>query len=354
MIHDGEIPENCRFNVAKDWDPRINKWYVKRGSTVLFTLMERGPWFRACSNAEAEKIGLLSLLKTLKSSGIVASFGWKNGQKLEVRAADPYCQTSLNNLLDTYMNAPAAKREQLKLHFVTDDPDAFCVLDDMSLEVSQTSVIKDSMLTYSNKTGNWKLAYNRLEAGLAILSGNGLISKNYRISKNNKPGSVEKAEIRFSYTDDACLDCLTKAGNSLEALAYHTIRQMGIFDDVKLGVSIFWNDQKANDKDTNNEIDIVCTKGTKTYFISCKNTAKIRTEYLTEIRYETDRFGVDGTAILLTTAPRQDSEAAYLRAQHMGIKIIPLQKFAAQGEKLENSEKVLQDALVSIVQKHHS
>lgn len=351
MIQDGKIPENCMFSVVKDWNPKINNWYIKHRSESLFTLKEQYPQPLRCTKDQAAEDGLLDLLNTLQNDGIVASFEWKDKKALQVNATDPYCQISLNKMLDHFLQAPKEKRSQYKPHYVTEDPEALCVLEDMSLEVSQRSVVRNGKLSYTLDDSNRILSYNTLETGLRILSENGLIDKTYRLSRQSKPGSEATVDIQFAYTDEACLDCLTKAGNSLEAFAYHSIRQMGIFDDVKLGVSIFWNDRNSRGRDTKNEIDIICTKGTKTYFISCKNTKKLHKEFLTEIRYETDHFGVDGTAILLTTASRQENSPVYLRAQHMGVEIIQLQKYAP-AEKCENSEKVLRQALVTIVEKY--
>ena len=353
MIQAGTLSANSSFYL-KQKRQNLPKWEIKHDS-VEFILTVKNPWTKEIGQVEAEQKGLLDLLRTLQSGGIVESFGWNQYQSLVVIAADPHCQGSLNRLLNGYTNSPDEKREQLKPHFVTDDPDAICVLEDMSLKVSCSKTISDGQVNYefdTSKENKYKQDYRKLKKGLAILAENGLISKDYYIDEVTKPGCVATMEMRFSYTDEACLDCLTKAGNSLEAFAYHTIRQMGIFDDVKLGVTILWNDWKAKDIDTKNEIDLVCTKGTKTYFISCKNTQKVETEFLTEIRYETDRFGLDGTAILLTTVQRQDiSEAFFHRARHMGIEIITLPKNAPKGTICENSEQAIQDALTAIVQK---
>ena len=122
------------------------------------------------------------------------------------------------------------------------------------------------------------------------------------------------------------------------------------FDDVKLGVYILWGDQLSQGVSTQNEIDLVCTKGTKSYLISCKKTRKLLPAHINEIRYETDRFGVNGTAILLTTAQESDNSAAYARAQHMGVEIITLSD-GQNNKKSENSSSVLRKRMGEILSK---
>lgn len=349
QIDAGELKPCSNLYVTFDKDG----WKIKKGPKAYVTLVEKPPFKRQYSRQMAEDSGLFEMLIKLKNAGIL-EFCWHNrNADLEVKATDPDCQPSLNSLLSAYIAAPKDKRRQLKLHFVTDDPHIFCTLDDMSLTVCEQNALQDNKVVYSCNYENEKLDFHALKTGLKIFSQYGLIHKDYKCEVvPASANSSEKVEIQFTYTDEACMDCLTKAGNALEAFAYHTIRQMGIFDDVKLGVNVFWNDQYGTGNDTKNEIDLICTKGVKTYFISCKNTEKIQTDYLTEIHYEASRFGVDSTPILLTTAIRKQSPAAYPRAQHMGIEIINLQKYASNENELENSANVLRTALNAIVEKN--
>ena len=156
--------------------------------------------------------------------------------------------------------------------------------------------------------------------------------------------------VHFRYADRPTMSCLTKAGNALEALTYHTIRGMNIFDDVKLGVSIQWDAQDVVGKDTRNEIDVICTRGMKSYFISCKQTTNLTNDYLTEIAYETDRFGLEGTPILVTTATQNANPAQYARAERMGVRVITLTRDPFRGSELADGAKELEDQLCAIIE----
>lgn len=302
-----------------------------------------------------DKYELQALLDPLMKASVIKPIQWDRTP--EVIATDRRYQKTLNKMLSTYIKASDNARENLTLSFKSDDPEALCVLENTSLTFNRTCSLQkiDSELKVRfDSNGDRWLPLDELSDSLKKLQEHGFI-----LQTNNKPflqettmtetrkdGSeytVPAVHIRFHYADLPTMDCLTKAGNALEALAYHTIRRMDIFDDVKLGVTILWGEQGTP---TQNEIDLVCTKGTNSYFISCKKRAQLRPEHITEIRYETDRFGFDGTAILLTTAREEDNTAAYARARHMGVEIITL-----KDKSEENSAKVLQTKIEEIVNK---
>lgn len=126
-------------------------------------------------------------------------------------------------------------------------------------------------------------------------------------------------EVKFVYHNRATKECLMKEGNILEAYIYHSVWKNALVDDVKLNVAFTWDADKSEDAlkeyAITNEIDLVCTKNMKTYFISCKQSMP-KTQYLQEIKYFADYFGVDGTAILVTsnwgTSGNQDNNNAEL------------------------------------------
>lgn len=137
-----------------------------------------------------------------------------------------------------------------------------------------------------------------------------------------------KLLVQFRFSSFPIKECLMKEGNVLEAFAYHIIQRRALFDDVKPNVSFVWDsdedDAHLRSGAIVNEVDMVCTKGLKTFFISCKQS-DVRKEFLTEVKYYADYFGVDATAIILCSHYTTREDSAYLpqsfinRSKSMGV-----------------------------------
>lgn len=151
--------------------------------------------------------------------------------------------------------------------------------------------------------------------------------------------SPTATEITFTFANNAVRSCLIKAGNALEAFAYHTIVNSNLFDDVKLSVNVVWG--KSNN--TTNEIDVICTKGIHTYMISCKQRDSFEKDTLHEINDHASQFGVCPTTIILTSAPNSRKSKLWTRADDMGVYTIFLEKNAA------NDYTTLTEALEEII-----
>lgn len=307
---------------TKKWNFKVwwngNHWVVSRTDPYKIWHLEPkySLWKRRVSLTAEEQKDLKKLLLDLKRGRVVESFTWVSHGKpvdITVTATDERLQKSVNTLLDHYLKTEAETRKKLTIRF---DSNAICSL------------------------SNLNLAFDTNGRHTEFLK------------KLKKMGIVQKDPdhtTRYQYADLAYRDCLTKEGNALEALVYHTLREMGIFDDVKLGVEIRWDRQNAMGNDTTNEIDIVCTKGMRSYFISCKNRTDFEKEFLTEIRYETDRFGVDGTAILVSTFSTAKVLTHIGRAERMGVKIISLQDYHYRKDQPQDSSEELKRQILAIV-----
>lgn len=120
------------------------------------------------------------------------------------------------------------------------------------------------------------------------------------------PGDESQFALRFLYRNRSTRECLMKEGNILEAYVYHSIWKNAAVDDVKLNVVFSWDNGKEAEASEGrpivNEIDLVCTRNMRTYFISCKQTP-VQTEHLQEIKYFADYFGIDGKAVLVGGRP---------------------------------------------------
>ncbi|WP_373215577.1 protein kinase [Ruminococcus sp. 5_1_39BFAA] len=110
--------------------------------------------------------------------------------------------------------------------------------------------------------------------------------------------------IQFVYKNHSTKECLMKEENILEAYTYHSIWNRVFVDDIKLNVAFTWDAGHSDDPlargAVTSGIDLVCTKNMQTYFISCKQT-RPQKEYLQEIRFLADYFGIDGKAIIITS-----------------------------------------------------
>ena len=139
--------------------------------------------------------------------------------------------------------------------------------------------------------------------------------------------------MRFLYHNRATKECLLKEGNILVAYVYHSIWKNTLVDDVKLNVEFTWDAETSEDylkkSALTNEIDLVCTKNMQSFFVSCKQSMP-RQEYLWEIKYYADYFGIDGKAILITsnegtTKKQNNAKLIEERSKKMGVYYIDRQ-----------------------------
>lgn len=163
--------------------------------------------------------------------------------------------------------------------------------------------------------------------------------------------TIDKKEnithLDFEFANEVVRECLTKEGNVLEVFAYHAIVDSGIFDDVKPGVYIHWEEGNAHiSKQTVNEVDLICTKGVRTYFISCKKTSELSQNNYDQVWYQAHRMGVDAVPILLHVGNVNSGiETSWSRGERMGVKTINLSPKLS----LVDAAKELQKKLREIV-----
>lgn len=117
------------------------------------------------------------------------------------------------------------------------------------------------------------------------------------------------AQHSFSFASREILTCLQKSGNILERFIYFSATFDGHFDDVELGWKFL---HSMNPDSVENEIDVICTKESRSLFISAKMTSAQQLTYgnnLNYIFYEisllTDRFGTNATPVLVAPALKQ-------------------------------------------------
>lgn len=127
----------------------------------------------------------------------------------------------------------------------------------------------------------------------------------YEFAYTRGDGTVEMA---FKFANRAVKECLLREGNVLEVYAYNTVLQQCKFYDVRSNVIFFWDTERENR--VKNELDLVCTYGMQTFFVSCKKT-KADNSFLTEIKYLADYFGINAKAIILCSHNATGSHEFY-------------------------------------------
>ncbi|MBO5779339.1 MAG: DUF1887 family protein [Clostridia bacterium] len=131
--------------------------------------------------------------------------------------------------------------------------------------------------------------------------------------------------VAFTYLTMADKECLTKAGNFLEALVWKKAIETGKFDDVAPNWCFDWNDGTS----TKNELDVILTCGLSTIVVSCKS-GNAKKEDLYEVKYLADRFSVNTKAVIVYSKEkmyedgvvRDGIQAIRDRAKAMGVYLI--------------------------------
>ena len=153
------------------------------------------------------------------------------------------------------------------------------------------------------------------EKALRALENAGLIS-GLRIRSNES--------VAFTFFDTTIRKWLRDVGSALEMYTYKACLDTGLFDDVRVSAIVDWNGEKAQQGSVTNELDVMCTRGVCTYFISCK-TGSVQTEALNELAVLRDRFGSKVARAAIVTCERGGSSASMRnRARELEIDVIDL------------------------------
>lgn len=107
--------------------------------------------------------------------------------------------------------------------------------------------------------------------------------------------------ISFRYRSRAVMDCIQKAGSVLESYIYFSALLEADFDDVETGISFL---HRADKDSPENEIDVICTKGLSSLFISAKFTRTLTEKFnyvLYEISLLAEHFGINAKPVLVAS-----------------------------------------------------
>lgn len=141
--------------------------------------------------------------------------------------------------------------------------------------------------------------------------------------------------LSYSYKNAQIKKCLEKAGTVLELKVLATATELQqedgtpFYTDAMAGVFIDWDgdlhESGDAEKDTENEIDVLLTKGLTPVFISCKN-GRVEDEELYKLNTVADRFGgKNAKRVLIATyigKPPVSLQYFRRRARDMKIQLI--------------------------------
>lgn len=146
--------------------------------------------------------------------------------------------------------------------------------------------------------------------------------------------SETRQMISYKYVNSFAKTCLAKAGNALELKTLVTAAGINdggrpYYTDAVCGVEIDWDgkihSRTDTEKDTQNEIDIMLTRGLVPVFISCKNGA-VKEDELYKLNTVALRFGGIYAKKVLVAAgiPKEGDSLRFFkqRAEDMGITLI--------------------------------
>jgi len=118
-------------------------------------------------------------------------------------------------------------------------------------------------------------------------------------------------------------EMLKSSGNWLEYDTYLALVKSKMFDEVDMSIVIDFDGDRLKTIDDRCEIDVVCTKGLKTIYISNK-IGKVHQEALYEIKSHAMMFGKQNGIPIICTGSNmsEDNYGMYKKAQELGIYVI--------------------------------
>lgn len=154
-------------------------------------------------------------------------------------------------------------------------------------------------------------------------------------------GFVSEDCITYHYTSPLYRYCTEKAGNILEMKALleaQDVLEKGkpYFNDCQMSVDIIWDDLNNPTATTNNEIDLILTRGLVSLFVSCKN-GETNEEELYKMNSVATRFGGLGAKKMLIATDLRITDGKSMdkfiqRAESMGIHVV------ANAKELEKAD----------------
>ncbi len=103
--------------------------------------------------------------------------------------------------------------------------------------------------------------------------------------------------VSFIYSSSQMKRLLTNEGKIFEVYVYYKATEENYFDDVILGCEIKWYDDKK--ESTENEIDLVLTKGAKVLIVEIKARTFLQQNFYMKLSSLTQRFGNNAKSVII-------------------------------------------------------
>lgn len=107
--------------------------------------------------------------------------------------------------------------------------------------------------------------------------------------------SDKKANVEFTFANEAVADVLSKEGEILEVYTYYKARETHYFDDLAQGIEFGLKDSQVK-----NEMDCIFTKGQRVMFVECKARAKLEQDFFYKLKCLSDHYGIEPICVLVT------------------------------------------------------
>lgn len=191
---------------------------------------------------------------------------------------------------------------------------------------------KSLNFNYPRNPKNDKLKLSDQSAQLLICAQRFKLIRDLELSDSN---------VKFIFNSANIKRYLTDFGSWLELYCYITLKESGLFKDVKMSVRIEWNTEKDKRNEVVNEVDVTFFSGITPVFVSCK-LSDPTAEALQELSIYPSYFGGKRSkCVLVTTGNVQaDKPRVALRAREMGIHIID-KKDIGSDKFLEKMKQIL-------------
>lgn len=138
----------------------------------------------------------------------------------------------------------------------------------------------------------------------------------YRIAKFTK---TAKYEYLLDFKEEAFKRYIMGYGYWLEAVTFYGMKQLPFLDDLKSGVSFFWDEKRQR---VNNEIDVLAVYKEKLVLISCKDTSKYTEKDLNELIVSAEGLGGNSAIRIMVVTQWPDKGSIRARAKELGVNLI--------------------------------
>lgn len=133
----------------------------------------------------------------------------------------------------------------------------------------------------------------------------------------------ESGFASFEYPSNEHKEILTSAGKLLELYCYYALKNSGLFNEIATSVEI-----KNDLSGETNEFDLVAIKNFRAFIIECKQTEKLKQEYIHKLRSLSLDYDINATGIIIANNYSVGRKAEHenninrLRAIRNGVGVI--------------------------------